>query len=860
MSLYTLLPLFASALGLFLLAFVWGRGLKTDLQKSLFALIACVTLWAFFDFVIWNGKSYPQYLVHLLYKMQMPTYLFLGSLLFIFVSQMLKKPQGFFYKTILIWPIIATLIGWFSPYVTVGFKATYWGLIHEPGFLFAPLTIVAGALPAEAAIIIIIRSVGKSYNKDERNQRLLVAFAAGIVLHVGLATNIVIPHWLGMKDFLQLGSCTVTLFALCLFISVSKYDMIPISVESVIDELFDTSKRGVVMVDKQGFIVQANATAEALLERSISHDDHTRIEELFPLYSTGDERLNLDLSEERSQACHLQVRRNRYMSKGRENGWVYTIDDVTKEKLSELEILSLNSSLELRVKERTDDLENSNARLLLQTQELAELGRYKSEFMANLSHEIRTPMNAVMGFTDLLLLNKEMNYESNEYLKNIKENSLSLLELLNDLLDFSKIENGKIQYESIPVNLSNLVYDACDLVRARLESKTNNLHLFVDLPEFTYEFLSDPLRLKQVLINLLSNAVKFTESGHVLLRMSVVGQSELFQELKFEVIDTGVGIAKEEQERIFKAFIQADGSTTRKFGGTGLGLTISSQIVEGMGGQVALTSELGKGSNFHFNLKLRTASELKKQVLDPRPKVLLHIEKEEELSFIEPVLTRLGTNLVVAKSIQEAGTVLQHFDWLVIDGKSFKTNYEDWESALVSSRVRIVIVDANLRGHFKCQIPEDRFYRMSHPVSPHAVLSLFSYAVELNRETHVATVAAMNILMAEDNTYNQSFQRTLLEGMGHTVVIANNGVEALALFSKEDFDIVFVDIHMPEMNGIELVKRIRKINTELPVIGITANVSDRVRQDSLAAGMNWFLEKPLDIRTLEKSLKVIMPV
>ncbi|MCM8537785.1 MAG: ATP-binding protein [Lentisphaeraceae bacterium] len=859
MNFYSLLPLSAFIVSGFLLAFIWARELKTDLQKALFSLLVCVTLWTFLDFILWNMSGRPLHAIILLYHLQMPTYFFIGPFLLVFVHKMLKLPDNRYYKSIFYLSFLACLIGWFSPLVTEGYRETFWGVTHSPGPLFIPLTLLVSALPAEIAIILTIKSLKQSRNSAEYTQRLLVVLGSGVVLHVGMATNMFLPHWLGMKDVVQLGSCTVAIFAYFLYKSVSRYDLIPISAESIIHELFESSRQGVLMVDERGVLVQYNRSAEDLLSGYVGVTNGMKIEEIFPQNCIDDNQpgFSMDLSSRDGFPCYLKVKCDRHMRKGHENGWIYTIQDVTKEKLGEIEIRDLNSSLERRVKDRTDELANSNEKLLLQTKELEEVSQYKTEFMANLSHEIRTPMNAVMGFTDLLLLDDSIKYESMKYLRNIKKSSNNLLDLLNDLLDFSKIENGKFKYESVPINLENLVYEVCDIVRARLESKVAAVELLVDLDDLDYELHADPVRIKQVMINLLSNALKFTYAGEIRITLSILSDKNDTQKIHFAVADTGIGIAEEQKERIFKAFMQADGTTTRKFGGTGLGLSISSQIIEGLGSKINVDSEVDKGSTFSFDLEFTKGSKLKREKLTKIPKILVHMTNEQTMKSVSDTLRRVGVTATQAKNLKSVLETVLHFDWFITTGKFYKENLESLEDVLLPSNVNVVIVDPNFQRKYTTNISEDRFYRMSFPVSPMSLLNLFSYASNHQEIDKNETVERMRILMAEDNMFNQSFQRALLEKMGHMVIMADNGQEALDHFKEEKFDIVILDMHMPEMNGLEAAKQIRKIDYSIPVIGLTANVSDESRQSCLEAGMNWFLEKPLDSSALLSVLKKV---
>ncbi|NQZ56042.1 MAG: hypothetical protein HRT88_01025, partial [Lentisphaeraceae bacterium] len=409
---------------------------------------------------------------------------------------MLKREKYNYSRLVLIPPALATLIGWFTDSVTSGFHPTEWGLMHEPGPLFIPLTLICSALPAEIAIFMVFKNLNKARNKAERKQRYFVLWGSAVVLHVGVATNLFIPHTFNNPDFIQLASFTATLFAFFLFQAVIKYDLLPISAETIISELFSGSSHGLVIVDETNNIVQMNSTAENLLHMTKTQWLSTAIEQAIPDLKSpqNKQQSTIDLSHSYGYPCLLQITIDRHINNGRPNGWVYTIADITKEHLAAEEVKELNNSLEQRVKDRTLELEQSQVRLLMKTNELEESSRYKTEFMAKLSHELRTPMNAVLGSTDLLLYDDKLDYEKKLYLDTIKISSLNLLDLLNDLLDFSKIENGHLEYESFPVNIEQTLYQVCDMLRSKLDSENKELYLLIEHDLFECALYTDSVR------------------------------------------------------------------------------------------------------------------------------------------------------------------------------------------------------------------------------------------------------------------------------------------------------------------------------------------------------------------------------
>ena len=859
MNPYTFLPFSAFVLNLGLLLFIFGRGIKTKLQKILVFVLLCVANWTFFDFLIWNSADYPREWVMFFYDVQMLGYLFLGPFLCYFVYEMLNLRKDWYYKILFYPPALACIIGWTSGMVTNGYHATEWGVIHEPGPLFIYLTLICSGLAAEVAIVRTFLSLKNCKNNAEKIQRHLVIWGSAVVLHVGILTNLLLPHVFGYEDIVQLGSCFCTIFAMCLFWAVYKFDLIPINLEAVIKELFDSNKQGVAVVDELGVVVQMNRSAEELL--NVKSSENLKIEDILPAEKLSSEQMKfpLEYTDSEKNTVYLQISRDRHVSQGVANGWIYLITDFTKERVAENEIKELNSSLEARVKERTIELESSHEKLLAQKKELEELGKYKSEFLANLSHEIRTPMNAVLGFTDLMLHQENLDYESENYLKNIKNSSLNLLDLLNDLLDFSKIEQRKVEYEKIPTNLESVFMEACDIARVKVGLHKKGLYLLIDTNEVTHEVLTDPIRIKQVILNLLTNAVKFTDKGTIRSGVRVLAENDHDFKLQFYVKDTGIGIPYEKQEVIFKAFTQVDGTTTRQYGGTGLGLSICTQIVEGMGGEISLVSEVGKGSEFTFELTLAKGPKLKN--LPEREKIKVAVLEPDENchQLIVSSLSCLNCEIVKCKDIDHAMSISDTYDWLLLSC-IFEDSISLMTQKFKQHGTKLLVLYPQIPKVPVGEAEEGIVYRLAYPVSAVSLDSLFHYSIQGNRRKHYYNIPKMRILMAEDNMFNQRFQRALLEKHQHTIVIVDNGLEALDVLESEEFDLILMDIHMPHMNGIEAVKEIRKNENGTPVIGMTANIDDKIRQECLDAGMNWFVNKPLDVNEFDQVMSRIRAI
>ena len=510
-----------------------------------------------------------------------------------------------------------------------------------------------------------------------------------------------------------------------------------------------------------------------------------------------------------------------------------------------------------------------------------EATRVKSQFLANMSHEIRTPMNAVLGLSHLAL-KTYLTAKQRDYLNKIKSSSQILLALINDILDLSKIEAGKITIEKIPFSLDSLMNSVANMTALKAEEKGLALNFEIS-PETPLDLLGDPVRLGQVLVNLVGNAIKFTEKGHVVVTVKK-DEPEVWPPgsvvLCFSVSDTGIGMTKEQQVKIFNPFTQADGSTTRKYGGTGLGLTISSHLVECMGGKIDLVSNPGTGSTFTFSIPLIAREADKEQKLFPElanMKALVVDANKADRGQIKNMLFSLSMNVIASLSAEHAIKILEktndRVDLILVSYN--KKNAKDNKSVRLikdylgqGSEVPMVIVAPY--GHEDMQWGADKPEIQGFLVKPVTRSALLNTVVEIfSKELEDAylaggereiynRLAGARALVVEDNAINREVAREMLEALGLIVEAVENGkkaVEKIAVTGR-DLDVILMDIQMAEMDGIEATKAIRsKLKLkELPIIAMTAHAMDWERKKSLDAGMNDFLSKPVDPDKLREML------
>ena len=819
MNYYVAIPLTAVLVNVISTTYIFAQNRKDPVNEAYILLSVFFIGWMFFDILHWSPIN-PDWIVPLL-RMQSFFWLLTGFMFTHFTYIFLKLKKDIVYYLISVTAMASVPIGLTSDLVIKGHIREFWGTAIEPGPLYVPMVTVVVLTPFLYSLVLISRRMISTGDFAERNQCRLILFGTGIAVLLTFSTLIILPNFFDVPA-LPLTHFSIMLHLLFVFAAIVKYKFLAIGIRDAAQDIFSSVNDGVVLLSKLNEVIQINTSAKSILGIDTEARSQAVVDELL---GKNINARNIDEFENEYSSNgvtkHLRLSRSPLKQNGQDIGSILFVRDITSKKHAEYEVNRINADL---ARARDDALAASKA---------------KSQFLANMSHELRTPLNAIIGYSEML--REEASEQGNGLLasdlKKINGAGHHLLGLINDILDLSKIEAGKVSIFAEKISVTSLVNETIELIQP-LAQKNSNQVVVIGM-ENAGEIVTDVIKLKQILFNLLSNACKFTQSGEIHLEISRLKDGS-HQEIIFQIKDTGIGMSEAEVNNLFEYFSQADPSTTRQYGGTGLGLAISKRFCELMGGHISVSSSKGVGSIFEIRLpvviqagqtdqKLPGNTRSVQSIAGPRSnnlpdtKRVLVVDDDPSIrELLARYLAREGFTVFEAENGQKGIELAENEkpDVIILDvmmpgtdGWSVLEHLKSHASLSSIPVIMLTMVDDRSRGYAL-----GAMHFLNKPVN---WSSLYQVINDTLGKRHSRENA---VLVVDDDSESRNLLRLSLEKEGWLVDEARNGKHAIEAIQNRTPSLILLDLMMPEMDGFEFVDEIRSKHNlaDIPIIVLTA--------------------------------------
>jgi PAS domain S-box-containing protein len=817
---YAYIPFFSFLLTILVTTYIQARTRSSRLKRAYILFSIGLTMWVFWDFVLWLRIDESWYVA--IIKIQSIFWIPIGVLFVNFVNAYLdRKPGKLFYPLVAVTAVMIVL-SVSTDWVVAGYRDVYWGILHKAGPLHSPITLFIVSLPMFISIGSLIARFRQSDNRLERTQLSLIVIGTLLASVISFITTVLFPDILHRHDVLPLHDVGIALHSLFTSIAVSRYRFLNIEVADVAEDMFARMQDGVVILDRRGLMQHANAAAREMLGLGHGELVRAKISEYFNDYPDAPGFSNYELVPKQAHDGSVySVSQAVASDKNGEAGKLIIIRDVTEQKRAEAEIRQMNRNM-------------AAAR-----DEALEANKLKSQFLANMSHELRTPLNAVIGYSEMI---EEEAQDAGvgqiaSDAEKINRAGRHLLSLINDILDLSKIEAGKMDVFVEGFDINTMIDDVVFTAQPLIEKNHNTL--VAEVVPHLGNMHSDQMKVRQVLLNLISNAAKFTKDGAITVTCTVEARNNRAY-VVIGVADTGIGMTEEQLESLYDAFTQADSSTTRKYGGTGLGMAISKHFIDILEGDIEVESVFGEGTRFTLRLPLMYEAEEavgvepgeeQKSVPTPEPSrrhtdriknvnVLVVDDDAETRELIARHLTREGLNVIEAADGEQGLQMAREYRPDVITLDVMMPAMDGWsvlnklkEDSDISSIpvIMLTMVDNQNLGYAlgACEY-------LVKPVIRHQLIEVVNRILQENREG--------TVLVVEDDPDMRALIQTLLQDSGINVVTAENGKVALDMMSEYNPSMILLDLVMPVMDGFEFLRHLRGMSKyqRTPVVVLSA--------------------------------------